>query len=194
MAKIPFTLEAWLKDKNQKVKTRDGRIVHNIWPVKEPLIVNGKRAEVCALIDGEEDALVFFEGGKYLPVNSENPFDLFIVTPEPEPLTKLEKAIFDMLVERTNEATISEKQARKYAPMFLEIAKDEIYSYESLVEYAEKAKAAGKAEALKDLPRWRKDFEFMGVRDPEIVGPWLCYKKNRIVITDLEKLPGFKED
>jgi len=84
MAKIPYTLDAWLKDKSQKVETRDGRIVHNIWPIKEPLIVNGKRAEVCALIDGEEDALVFFEGGKYLPVNSENPFDLFIVTPEEE--------------------------------------------------------------------------------------------------------------
>lgn len=42
---------------------------------------------------------------------------------EMEPLTKLEKAVFDMLVERTNEITISEKQARKYAPIFLEIAK-----------------------------------------------------------------------
>ena len=42
-----------------------------------------------------------------------------------EPLTKLEKAVFDMLVERTNEITISEKQARKYAPIFLEIAKGE---------------------------------------------------------------------
>lgn len=82
MAKIPFTLDAWLKDKSQKVETRDGRIVHNIWPVKEQLIFNGKRAEVCALIDGEEDALLFFEGGKYLPVDSENPFDLFIVTPD----------------------------------------------------------------------------------------------------------------
>lgn len=43
-----------------------------------------------------------------------------------EPLTKLEKAIYDMLVERTNEETISEKQARKCAPMFLAIVKDEI--------------------------------------------------------------------
>lgn len=43
-----------------------------------------------------------------------------------EPLTKLEKAVFDMLVERTNEITISEKQARKYAPIFLAIVKDEI--------------------------------------------------------------------
>ena len=40
-----------------------------------------------------------------------------------EPLTKLEKAVFNMLVERTNEITISEKQARKYAPIFLEIVK-----------------------------------------------------------------------
>lgn len=79
-----FKLQDYLKDKSQKVETRDGRIVHNIWPVKEPLIFNDKRADVCALIDGEEDALVFFEGGKYLTVNSESPFDLFIVTPEEE--------------------------------------------------------------------------------------------------------------
>lgn len=96
MAKIPFTLEAWLKDKSQRVETRDGRIVHNIWPVKEPLIFNGKKAEVCALIDGEEDALVFFEGGKYIPVNPESPFDLFLVTPEEE-LTPFEKELVEIL-------------------------------------------------------------------------------------------------
>ena len=91
MAKIPFTLDAWLKDKSQRVETRDGRIAHNIWSV-EPLIVCGKKADVCALIDGEEDALLFFEGGKYLPANAESPFDLFIITPEEE-LNEIEKRL-----------------------------------------------------------------------------------------------------
>ena len=86
MAKIPFTLDAWLKDKSQKVETRDGRLVHNIWRVKEPTYKNNRKTEVCALIDGEEDALVFFEGGRYLPTtkDTDSPFDLFIITPEPE--------------------------------------------------------------------------------------------------------------
>lgn len=97
--KIPFTLEAWLKDKSQKVETRDGRIVHNIWRVKEPTYINNRKAEVCALIDGEEDALVFFDGGRYLPTKRDidNPFDLFIVTPEPE-LSEFESAIKDLVL------------------------------------------------------------------------------------------------
>ena len=103
-----FNLQEWLKDKSQKVETRDGRIVHNIWPIKEPIIANGKKAEVCALIDGEEDALVFFEGGKYLSVNSENPFDLFIVTPEKdlaltlEDIVRLDCLIMNMVGEGYN--------------------------------------------------------------------------------------------
>lgn len=84
--KIPFDLQDWLKDKSQRVETRDGRLVHNIWRVKEPFYTNNRKAEVCALIDGEEDALVFFEGGRYLPTtkDTDNPFDLFLITPEPE--------------------------------------------------------------------------------------------------------------
>lgn len=98
MAKIPFTLEKWLKDKSQRVETRDGRIVHNIWRVKEPTYTNNRKAEVCALIDGEEDALVFFEGGRYLPTtrDTDSPFDLFIVTPELE-LTEFEEHLKRLL-------------------------------------------------------------------------------------------------
>lgn len=92
MSRIPFTLEAWLKDKNQRVETRDGRIVHDIWPVKNKTTIKAYRTEVCALIDGEQDALVFFAGGKYLPVNAKSPFDLFIVTPEEE-MTEFEKEL-----------------------------------------------------------------------------------------------------
>ena len=54
--------------------------------------------------------------------------------PEMELLTKLEKALFDMLVERTNEITISEKQAKKYAPIVLAIVKKEQKSEQSEME------------------------------------------------------------
>ena len=99
MAKIPFTLEKWLKDKSQRVETRDGRIVHDIWRVKEPTYTNNRKAEVCALIDGEEDALVFFEGGRYLPTtrDTDSPFDLFIVTPELE-LTEFEQSVRNCII------------------------------------------------------------------------------------------------
>lgn len=88
MAKIPFDIKyrQQIESGEYKVETRDGRVVHNIWRVKEPSYTNNRRAEVCALIDGEEDALVFFEGGRYLPTtkDTDSPFDLFIVTPEPK--------------------------------------------------------------------------------------------------------------
>lgn len=179
MAKISFTLDAWNKDKSQKVETMDGRIVHNIWPVKEPLIVNGKRAEVCALIDGEEDALVFFEGGKYLPVNSENPFDLFIVAPEEE-MSELEMAIHRRLNLMNGEnlsATELLEETKGMAAELLELAKKEI---------------------LKDLPRWRDDDLPKGSAMIDIGGlyrlDFIRRQRKLLRISDLEKLPGFKED
>lgn len=207
MAKIPFTLEAWLKDKSQRVETRDGRIVHNIWPVKEPIIVNGKRAEVCALIDGEEDALVFFEGGKYLPVNSENPFDLFIVTPEEE-LTPFEKELESFynhhlqVCSYDNQGTIEDSLhdgaskllalARKELREELQTHKDHSDSFMGLA--ISSAYERGKAEALKDLPRWEK--QDYAPQEANIYLPTneLVYHGMAISIDELTKLPGFKED
>lgn len=122
-----FDLQEWIKDKSQRVETRDGRIVHNIWPVKEQPIFNGKRAEVCALIDGEEDALLFFEGGKYLPVNSENPFDLFIVTPEEE-LTEFEKTIIERVFHQKVEDLDEENKEifREDAHLVLDLARKQL--------------------------------------------------------------------
>ena len=247
MAKIPFTLEAWLKDKNQKVKTRDGRIVHNIWPVKEPLIVNGKRAEVCALIDGEEDALVFFEGGKYLSVNSENPFDLFIVTPDEE-LTEWQRFISACLQKHgLLDCGAADRIAKESAAELLALAREQFikdgyviekkafhdavenisdkHLTEMSVEYsihckfedgtlhaimnwsefqkvAQKFINIGKAEALKDLPRWRKHLKIgtnefaLSFHDNMLRNKYgiIIYNGYEIRLSDLLKLPGFKED
>ena len=206
--KIPFTLDAWLKDKSQKVETRNGRIVHNIWPVKEPLIFNGKREEVCALIDGEEDALVFFEGGKYLTGNSESPFDLFIVTPKPTDISEFGMKVSEFAEAYELAATDYESEEYKtcngnlqliidkYAAELLAIARKELVEeqYTSDPRKTDLYKL-GKAEALKDLPRW----------EPNQVSyseePILCNGNTilnlgwvHIHIDQLKKLPGFKED
>ena len=154
MAKIPFTLEAWLKDKSQKVETRDGRIVHNIWRVKEPTYINNRKAEVCALIDGEEDALVFFDGGRYLPTKRDidNPFDLFIVTPEPE------LSEFEMAIAKYRPQSDSQETIQRIAAELLELATEELKKTFVLLHKDDYQTAfdLGKAEALKDLPRWKK--------------------------------------
>lgn len=100
--KIPFDIKycQQIESGEYKVETRDGRVVHNIWRVKEPSYTNNRKMEVCALIDGEEDVLVFFEGGRYLPTtkDTDSPFDLFIVTPEPE-LSEFEKVVSEFAKE-----------------------------------------------------------------------------------------------
>ena len=203
MSKIQFTLEAWLKDKSQKVETRDGRIVHNIWPVKEPLIFNGKRAEVCALIDGEEDALVFFEGGRYLPTtkDTDSPFDLFIVTPEEE-LTEFEMAIHRHLNLMNGEnlsATELLEETKGMAAELLALAREELFANDTVLkEYAQVSREDGKAEALKDLPRWRDDDlpEGCTMIDIGVLYGFDFIRRHRklLRISDLSKLPGFKED
>lgn len=197
MAKIPFDIKyrPQIESGEYKVETRDGKPVRIVcWDRKDDYPIMA----LTTNLNKSESYISCYANGRMTIHSQEFPSDLFIVTPEPEPLTKLEKAVFDMLVERTNEATISEKQARKYAPIFLEIAKDEIYSHESLVEYAKVSREQGKAEALKDLLRWKKDksFEtegtFMGVKGREI---FVVKDGYSISVAELiEKLPGFKED
>lgn len=217
MARIPFTLEAWLKDKSQKIETRDGRIVHNIWPVKEQPIVNGKSAEVCALIDGEEDALVFFTGGKYLPVNVKSPFDLFIVMPEEE-LTEFEQEVSD-IVEYCKEhgENVAFDYAKRHAKTLLTLAREQFkpeidaeiekaYNTQDDVVF-HKGLEQGRADALKDLPRWRRWENGAcgnsaghpialvsgagGIRFVSVLG---TIGEKYIMLDDLKKLAGFKED
>lgn len=197
-----FNLQDWLKDKSQKVETRNGRIVHNIWPVKEQLIFNGKGAEVCALIDGEDDALVFFEGGKYLPENPESPFDLFLVTQEPE-LTDFEKALESFynhhlqVCTYDNQGTVEDSLhdgaskllsiARKQLQPEIDAEIEKAYKNADEVQYRK-----GREEALKDLPRWR--FSTGCFDNGWINDGVLYYKFHAIPLKTLEELPGFKED
>lgn len=220
MAKIQFTLDAWLKDKSQKVETRDGRLVHNIWRVKEPSYTNNRKTEVCALIDGEEDALVFFEGGRYLPStkDTDSPFDLFIVTLEEE-LTEFEKELESFynhhlqVCTYDNQGTV-EESLHDGASKLLALAKKEIVAGWSngLNDTQDRSGKAysdgynigfeigyerGKAEAMRGLPMWIDDGLPMGSAAIDISG--LCgfnfiRRRGRLFrISDLEKLPGFND-
>lgn len=144
--KIPFTLEAWLKDKSQRVETRDGRLVHNIWRVKEPSYTNNRETEVCALIDGEEDALVFYEGGRYLPTSQDvySPFDLFIIASEPE-LSEFEKACMRLYNEGSDDGLsgdkLSNESLKESASELLELAKKELCEGGEITDWYERGKA-----------------------------------------------------
>lgn len=214
-----FNLQDWLKDKSQRVETRDGRIVHNIWPVKNETTMKEYRTEVCALIDGEEDALVFFAGGKYLPVNAESPFDLFIVTPEEE-LSEFESSLRQVLSEALSgemptgssgsmswAVIINDDEIKKLAPRILSIAKKELQpEIDAEIEKAYKTQdnvvfrkgwVQGMSDALKDLPRWKqiKNCDTT-VRKPHIetnmIGEKMLYIGNNCIsISKIMKLPGF---
>lgn len=84
MAKIPFTLEAWLKDKSQRVETRDGRSVRIVCTDAK---ANDGACVIALITDyGGEEAYQFFPDGRAFSSKSsfEDCADLFIVTPEPE--------------------------------------------------------------------------------------------------------------
>lgn len=229
MSKIPFTLDAWLKDKSQKVETRNGRPVHYIgldragWQVFEVFRTNG-----TSEYRTYHDSYLYSGPG-------ESTFDLFIVTPEPE-LSEFEKAvgleIFDEPFEERHIKVIKEESAKLLALARKQIIKDgyvlEKKSFNDAVEnisdkhlaemsiqyslhckvedgtrhavmnwpkfqkLARKFIDIGKAEALKDLPRWH---ESRGVySDGWINDGFLYYKNHSIQLSSLEKLTGFKED
>lgn len=72
-----------------------------------------------------------------------------------------------------------------------------IMNWEAFQKVAQKFINIGKAEALKDLPRWCVNVHNI---DSGVSIDWrkgeafICYKGKIISLKDLEKLPGFKED
>lgn len=198
--KIPFDIKfkAQIESGEYKVETRDGVRVkllpinsHNARPIIGELELNGKTVYIST-----------DENGSWTEGNGENKFDLFIITPEPE-LTEFEQQIENLLNLALPEghAGTTIKNTKRVSAELLKLAKDEIYSHESLVDYAKRAKAKGKAEALKDLPRWKKAYDhcFVGpaiMRDESgfyhasTTKPGCRY----ITYASLSALPGFKED
>ena len=88
--------------------------------------------------------------------------DLIIVTPVAEP-TEFEMELWKILkaegspIERIEEFSSHNMEAlRRYAKQLLDIAKREIYSRKSIIEFYEAAKKEGMEEARKALPVWKR--------------------------------------
>lgn len=241
MAKIPFTLDAWLKDKSQKIETRNGRPVHYIgldragWQVFEVFRTNG-----TSEYRTYHDSYLYSGPG-------ESTFDLFIVTPEEE-MSEFEKEYFRLYKEgyadgQAGSEQLSNAVLKDSASELLSLARDQfikdgyvfekkafhdavenisdknlaemsvqysihckvedgtrhaIMNWNTFQKVAQKFIDIGKAEALKDLPRWKKcdpnsiyntKFNFI----VNGVGRYIVLDGYMINVDRLEKLPGFNE-
>lgn len=132
--------------------------------------------------------------------------DLFIITPEPE-LTEFEYA-FGLAIAN---APWPEKKDEWYsyikerAAELLELARKEPFG--QIVDHIKRAYENGKAEALKDLPRWRKwengacgnvqgipiAIVKRGLNGYELVDALGIQGEQYIMLSELEKLSGFNE-
>ena len=120
--KVPFTLDAWLKDKSQKVETRSGKNVRIIcW--------DKIGAPIVALV-GDADDIVTYNRDGTTGQQMQLPSDLFLITPEPE-LSEFEKKLSDVVGYAISSSVAEPKKptsefVKEYAAELLAIAKKEI--------------------------------------------------------------------
>jgi len=170
--------------------------------------------------DGDHGLLYTHEGKRASIFPAEEGIDLFLITPEPE-FTEFEKRLWEIMKSEGSPigpmdkfTQDDERVFHAYSNQLLELAKKEItdgwskglrdtqdLSGKAYSDGYESGLDKGKAEALKDLPRWKRLYskeKADEIPDCIILGKAL---DNRLVhrgfelkITDLEKLPGFKEE
>jgi len=122
-------------------------------------------------------------------------------------LTEFERRFFEIIVEIVEEKDNECSHPLEYAKELLSLARKELIEeqYTSDPRKTDLYKL-GKAEALKDLPRWRKCADADRLNS-YLIKPWIVRFDNDIItdssiihhghylcFADLEKLPGFKED
>lgn len=199
--KIPFDIKyrPQIESGEYKVETTFKESVTIIkWDLK-----NDDGNILCYFFDGRED-IPYVTAGK----------DLFIITPEPE-LSEFEQKVRVCVTknltthikdengrEMSSTVFIDDDTAKKLASELLNLARKELC--EQIVDHTKEAYENGKAEALKDLPRWR-------VTDKPIYGGMYIVRKKYggliehsvsmvvqegdeyILFNELEKIPGFNE-
>lgn len=197
--KIPFDVKfkPQIESGEYKVETRDGRVVHNIWWVKKPSYTNNRKMEVCALIDGEEDVLVFFEGGRYLPTtkDTDSPFDLFIITPESE-LTDWEKFVSGCLQKYgLLDCGASDKIAKECSAELLALAREQFIKDGYVIE---KKAFHDAVENISDKHRAEMSVEYSihcKVKDGtrHAIMNWEAFQKVAQKFIDIGKAEALKE-
>lgn len=193
MAKIPFSIEhrEKIESGEYKVETRDGRTARIIcWDRKD------NNYPIIALSEyGKECLLSYTQNGQHV-IGKSNVSDLFLVTPEPE-LSEWELAIAKYRPPTDSKETIQRiaaellSLARKQLQPEIDAEIEKAYKNSDSIVY-ENGILYGKAEALKDMPRWR--FSTGCFDDGWINDGVLYYKFHAIPLKTLEELPGFKED
>ena len=215
--RIPFDIKyrPQIESGEYKVETRDGKPVRIIcWDKQE---YAGQREEPTPIVylllskGGCEHIMSCTTDGMYSD-GHERDSDLFIVTPEEEELSEFEKTLVKLVklcdVTCGSEVDLNEC-IKSHSIELLELAKKELEEevpemefipIENTLEYKAGFRA-GRAEALKNLPRWKRS----GVPhlstevknyslDGEPSDLWLLHCGWKINVKSLEKLLGFKEE
>lgn len=179
-----------------KVETREGR------PVK---IISFEMTDTddCPiaaqfrLCAGSPVVYLFDKEGHYKG-EGDSEYDLFIITPEEE-LTEFEKKVKEIADCKEDCSYLGNTIYKSIAAELRAIAfkefkeneathMKEFIDYEWIVAYEK-----GKAEALKDMPRWKKaryNPDICMISDKHE----LYFQGYKIGISDIMKLPGFKEE
>ena len=172
-----FSLEEYLKNPERKVVTGSGSEAAIIFTKAN------KEWPVVALInDSVESGMAwqFSENGESMPDNDGSIYygGLFFADEE-EPLTEFEKALKELCITTRDWNNTWETPAlRQNANHLLELAKKQLdseYDGKAMLYLAEKqyerGKEDGKAEAIKDLPKWKKTKPERGIAFG--CGPWI---------------------
>lgn len=212
--KIPFDIKfkPQIESGEYKVETRDGKPARILCWDK----VDEFGYYIVALVQytpEHENMISVCEDGIYKGTYGHG-YDLFIITPEPE-LSEFEERIFKLLRQyKECDIPLTPENIKAEASMlWLDFEKHffNLYGREgegdsALRSFYYKGLADGKAEALKDLPRWRKwgngacgsgipiAIVKRGLNGYELVDALGIPGEQYIMLSDLEKLPGFKED
>lgn len=215
--KIPFDIKyrPQIESGEYKVETRSGlpaRIV--CWDR------NSKDMEILALVydehidENNEELAEVALNGRMFPRGKDHDYDLFIVTPEEE-MTEFEKAVGlvftdAQLIPRDKDGIANihdiNEFIKKKAAELLILAKEECKNQieSDYREIIHGVYEKGKADALNDLPRWRRWENGTagnsaghpialvsgagGIRFVSVLG---TIGEKYIMLDDLEKLPGF---
>lgn len=205
--KIPFDISKrpQIESGEYKVETRDGKPARILCWDK----VDECGQYIVALVQytpDHENMISVCEDGTYEGTYGHG-YDLFIITPEPE-LTSWQTFISGCLQKYgLLDCGAADRIAKECSAELLELARKELepevlerleaaYKNQDEVVY-ENGKRDGKAEALKDLPRWKKVGLDTG-QTTLVVGYTKdedkLYRNGYVIsLPDLEKLPGLNE-